>query len=88
MALEYLFDAELEYRPGMAPLAEDGEGQLIGSGDGTVDGQRVQGALRWTLFEGPGELACTMNPTLAIPRVPAVALTGHPIGLPGHASRR
>ena len=65
-ALEHLFDAELEYRPGMAPLAEDGEGQLIGSGDGTVDGQRVRGALRWTLFEGPGELVCTMNPTLAI----------------------
>jgi hypothetical protein len=64
--LEHLFDAKLEYRPGMAPLAEHGEGQLIGSGDGSVHGPRVRGALRWTLFEGPGELVCTMNPTLVI----------------------
>jgi hypothetical protein len=66
MPLEHLFDAELTYRAGMAPLAEHGEGQLIGSGDGGVHGQRVRGALRWTLFEGPGELVCTMNPVLAI----------------------
>ncbi len=31
MPLEHLFDAELTYRAGMAPLAEHGEGQLIGS---------------------------------------------------------
>jgi len=66
MPLEHLFDAELEYRPGMAPLAGHGEGQLIGSGDGSVYGQRVRGTLRWTLFEEPGELVCAMNPTLAI----------------------
>jgi hypothetical protein len=66
MTLEHLFDAELTYRAGMAPLAVHGEGQLIGSGDGTVRGQRVRGHLRWTLFEGPGELACTMNPALEI----------------------
>ena len=29
MPLEHLFDAELEYRPGMAPLAGHGEGQLM-----------------------------------------------------------
>jgi hypothetical protein len=66
MPWERLFDAVLEYRPEMAPLAEHGEGQLIGSGEGTVDGQRVRGALRWTLFEEPGDVVCTMNPTLAI----------------------
>jgi hypothetical protein len=66
MPLEHLFDAELEYQSAMAPIAEDGEGELVGSGDGSVDGQRLHGALRWTLFEGPGELVCTMNPTLAI----------------------
>ena len=66
MPMEHLFDAELEYRPGMAPLAEHGEGQLIGSGDGSVRGQRVRGTLRWTLFELPGELVCAMNPTLAL----------------------
>jgi len=66
MPLEHLFDAELTYRAGMAPLTEHGEGQLIGSGDGSVHGQQVRGALRWTLFEGGGELVCTMNPILAI----------------------
>jgi hypothetical protein len=66
MPLEHLFDAELEYRPDMAPIAEDREGVLVGSGDGRVDGRRLRGALRWTLFEGPGELLCSMSPTLAI----------------------
>ena len=54
MPLEHLFDAELTHRAGMAPLAGHGDGQLIGSGDGTVHGQRLGGALRWTLLEEPG----------------------------------
>ena len=66
MPLEHLFDAELEYRPGMTPIAENGEGQLIGSGDGNVSGPRLRGTLRWTLFERPGELVCTMQPIAAI----------------------
>jgi hypothetical protein len=66
MPLEHLFDAELEYRAGMAPLAEHGEGELIGTGKGTVDGQRLRGALQWTLFEGGGDLVCTMHPILTI----------------------
>jgi hypothetical protein len=66
MALEQLFDAELAYRPGMAPIVDDGEGELVGSGDGSVDGPSVRGTLRWTLYEGPGEVVCTMNPTLVI----------------------
>lgn len=66
MPLEHLFDAELTYRAELAPLAEHGERQLIGSGDGSVSGPRVQGALRWTLFDGGGELVCTMNPILAV----------------------
>ena len=66
MRLEHLFDAELQYRPGMPPLASDGQGQLIGSGDGVVRGAKLDGALRWTLFEEPGALVCAMNPILAI----------------------
>lgn len=66
MSLEHLFDAELEYRPGMPPVAGSGEGQLIGSGEGTVRGGRLDGTLRWTLFEQPGTLVCSMNPILAI----------------------
>ena len=48
MSLEPLFDAELRHRPGMDPVAgaADGEGQLIGSGDGTVTGPKLAGSLR------------------------------------------
>ncbi len=66
MALEHLFDAELQYQPGMEPLTNEGEGALVGSGDGTVAGPVLVGALRWTLFEQPGELVCAMSPTLRI----------------------
>ncbi len=66
MTLEHLFDAELQYREGMPPLTADGEGELIGSGDGIARGERLAGSLRWTLFEQPGELVCQMNPILEI----------------------
>jgi hypothetical protein len=66
MSLEHPFDAELKYRPGMSSIAGEGEGRLIGSGDGVVHGDRLDGTLRWTLFEQPGELVCPMNPILAI----------------------
>jgi Protein of unknown function (DUF3237) len=66
MSLEHLFDAELQYREGMAPITADGEGQLTGSGGGVARGQKLTGALRWTLFEQPGELVCQMNPILQI----------------------
>jgi hypothetical protein len=66
VSLEHLFDAELEYQPGMAPIASDGEGRLIGSGDGVVHGEKLDGTMRWTPFEQPGELVCPMNPILAI----------------------
>lgn len=68
MPLEHLFDAELQYQPDLEPLVpvEEGEGELAGSGDGTVSGDRLAGSLRWTLFEGPGELVCTMAPVAAV----------------------
>jgi hypothetical protein len=43
-----------------------GEGVPIGSGDGTVAGRALNGALRWTFFEQPGELVCAMSPTIRI----------------------
>ena len=64
--LAHLFDAELVYRAEMEPLTRDGEGDLIGSGDGTVVGDAIAGALAWTLFERPGRLSCTMNPVAVI----------------------
>ncbi|MFN2469157.1 MAG: DUF3237 family protein [Gaiellaceae bacterium] len=66
MSLHHLFDAELHYRAEMPPVAATGEGEPIGSGDGTVRGENVEGTIRWTLFERPGELVCAMNPTLVI----------------------
>ena len=61
-----LFDAELVYRAEMEPLTREGEGELIGSGDGSVLGDSLTGALAWTLFERPGRLSCTMNPVAVI----------------------
>jgi hypothetical protein len=64
--LAHLFDAELVYRSEMEPLTRDGEGELIGSGDGTVVGDAITGTLAWTLFERPGKLSCAMNPVVVI----------------------
>jgi Protein of unknown function (DUF3237) len=64
--LAHLFDAELVYRSDMEPLTSEGEGELIGSGDGTVVGETIAGALAWTLFERPGSLVCAMNPVAVI----------------------
>src|SRR2546428_12288083 len=64
--LAHLFDAELVYRSEMEPLTREGEGDLIGSGDGSVVGDAIAGALAWTLFERPGQLGCAMNPLAVI----------------------
>ena len=64
--LAHLFDAELVYRSQMEPLTREGEGELIGSGDGTVVGDAITGTLAWTLFEQPGTLSCAMNPIAVI----------------------
>jgi len=64
--LEPLFEAELDYQPGMAPLASEGDGALIGSGDGTVRGPKLDGKLEWTLFERPGSTVCSMAPVATI----------------------
>jgi hypothetical protein len=64
--LAHLFDAELVYRSEMEPLTREGEGELIGSGDGSVVGDAIAGALVWTLFERPGKLSCAMNPVAVI----------------------
>src|SRR5919204_2977472 len=66
MMLAHLFDAELVYRSEMEPLTREGEGELIGSGDGTVAGDAIAGAVAWTLFERPGKLSCAMNPVAVI----------------------
>jgi len=65
--LEHLFDAELQYQPGMEPIvARDRAGELVGSGDGTLAGPKLAGTLRWTLYESPGDLVCAMDPIAEI----------------------
>ena len=64
--LEPLFTAELDYQPGMAPLTSEGDGALVGSGDGAVHGPKLTGKLEWTLFEQPGSTVCAMAPVARI----------------------
>ncbi len=64
--LEPLFDAELDYQTGMPPLTSEGDGALIGSGDGAVHGPKLTGKLEWTLFEQPGSTVCRMAPVARI----------------------
>jgi hypothetical protein len=64
--LEPFFDAELDYQPGMAPLASEGDGAFIASGNGTVHGPKLNGTLEWTLFEQPGSTVCAMAPVARI----------------------
>lgn len=51
--LAHLFDAELRYQEGLAPVVpRDGHaGDLVGSGTGRVAGTRLRGTLRWSNFE-------------------------------------
>jgi len=78
--LEPLFQAVLQYKSESeadAVVATEGrEGAYIGSGDGTVKGDRIRGTVRWSLWSGncvcplvrkgqkvPSRLhLCTMNP--------------------------
>lgn len=52
LPLQHLFDAELHYREGMPPVvaAAEREGELIGSGDGSVTGEKLHGTIRWSYF--------------------------------------
>jgi hypothetical protein len=54
--LEELFKADLQYRSDSQSdavvVAEGREGIYIGSGDGTVSGDRLRGTLRWSMWSG------------------------------------
>jgi len=83
-SLEPLFTAVLEYKSHSeqdAVVAADGhEGAYIGSGDGTLKGDRLRGTMKWSLWAGDclypllrkgqavpdGLHICTMNPTAFI----------------------
>ncbi len=63
MGLEPLFDLSLQYRPEMPPVvpSRGREGTLLGSGDGRVEGPRLHGAVRWSIFEVTGRERCKVN---------------------------
>jgi hypothetical protein len=63
--LEYLFELELQFRWEMPPVTsrEAGEGEYIGSGEGTAIGPRINGTVRWDLFEKREETLCRSNLT-------------------------
>jgi hypothetical protein len=63
--LEQLFALDLQFQWGMAPVTSrtTGEGEYIGSGDGTVKGARIHGTVCWDLFEKREERLCRSNLT-------------------------
>ncbi len=65
MTTTHLFDAELDVDPEATPV-EAGEGALfsyVGGGGGTVSGPRLEGELRWSLYEDQGALVCRAQRT-------------------------
>jgi Protein of unknown function (DUF3237) len=79
--IELLFKGDLQHRSesqvDAVTAGEEHEGAYIGSGDGTVTGERLRGKIRWSLWAGnclyplvrsgqavpEGLHLCTMNPT-------------------------
>lgn len=61
--LEPLFRVELQYQEGLAAITspEGRLGQYLGSGNGTIQGQGIQGMVRWDLYEVVGETQCQTN---------------------------
>ncbi len=52
MDLIHLFDIEWHSKPGLEPVVsdDDREGALIGSGEGTVTGPKLEGTLRFSFY--------------------------------------
>ena len=59
-----LFQAELHARPNTPPVdlhdAANRSGELLGSGDGTVWGESLQGRVHWSIYEAQGPV-CETN---------------------------
>ncbi len=60
---DVLFAAELQHDPNMkAVVAETGRsGKLVGSGKGTINGAKLNGTIRWSVFEVLKERTCEIN---------------------------
>ena len=60
--LQPLFEVKLSYVEGKPAVSMDGKvGEYLGSGEGTVAGGRLNGAVHWTLFEAQRKTACESN---------------------------
>ena len=60
--LEQLFEVLLQYKEGKRAVSMNGKvGEYVGSGEGTVTGAQVRGAVYWTLFESQRPTACESN---------------------------
>lgn len=57
---EQLFEAKLRYRREMPRVTSSGGsvGEYLGSGDGTLEGPKIRGTVRWDFFEEQGETLC------------------------------
>ena len=76
--LKPLFEARLQYQSDMEVVvsAETREGELVGSGNGSVSGDLLSGTARWSMYAGncayvfvragllppPGQHLCTVHP--------------------------
>ena len=60
---QQLFEADLQFRPSAPPVQLHGRlntnGDLLGSGDGTVRGSALQGGVHWSIFEVQGPVCET-----------------------------
>lgn len=61
--LQHLCNMELENRQGIARAIPDRGrlGEYLGSGEGAVFGQAINGIVHWDLFQEPGEFVCGSN---------------------------
>ena len=60
-----LFELELQFQWEMPPVTsrDAGEGEYIGSGEGTAKGSKINGTVHWDLFEKREETLCRSNLT-------------------------
>lgn len=61
--LQAIFDVQLQFVQGkQRVLADPGRtGKYLGSGDGTIQGEQVNGRVQWDLFEKVEETLCESN---------------------------
>ena len=77
-SLDHLFDVEFQVKPDLEPVvtSDDRDGELIGTGEGRVDGEHIKGKIQVSMYAancallhvragvepGPGQHICKTNP--------------------------